>query len=216
MLQSTWMCGRNAPDPSLCTHDFFRGLGQLVGNEANLSRFGAHLVKEYGVPSVDLLKRSLTAVMLRDALQHCDLRESYTDTIAQMLTAPGEPSHKFIVPRKKRPSNSGGPQGGNMQKKMCSERPTITVELGGPDGLRNLFSKLAKLEEWCTVPPKPSRLSQTEVNTITACFTGAVLVAANGNMYADSDFTAASNTFLKEHWPMLNDRCGKETHLRTW
>tara|TARA_B100000795_G_scaffold179283_2_gene135691 strand:+ start:146 stop:790 length:645 start_codon:yes stop_codon:yes gene_type:complete len=214
-MQSTWICGRTAPDPTLSTHDFCRGLGRLVDNETTLERLGAYLVKEYGAISVDLLKRSITAVMMRDSLQHCGMRESYADMIAQMLTAPGEPSHKFIVPRMKRPSDQVT-QGGTMQKKMCSERPTITVELGGPDGLRNLFSKLTKLEAWCTVPPKPSRLSQTEVNTISACFVGAVLGMAKGNMYADSDFAAASNAFLKEHWPLLNDRSGKENRLRTW
>lgn len=214
MFATTWKIGAAAPDPQLATGEFFDELGQLVGKGEALKELGSYLTGEYGVPTVGMLMEQLTATGMRDSLQHCGMRESYEATIGQFLTGPDEPNHKFKVPRKRGCSDV---RGGTKEKKACAGRGSLTVELGGSEGLeRNLFALLDKdIHAWCTVPPKPNRLDQMETNTITACFTGAVVQHTQGNMYVDTDFLAATQNFLEKHWPLLNIRSGNP-EKRTW
>jgi hypothetical protein len=216
IAEAAWKIGEHAPPDTHRTAEFFRDLGDLVGNH-DCATLGNYLVSELGAVTIGLLKQQVTAVDMREALQHLGMKESYADTIAMFLTGPNAAPHKFKVARVKRDNEGGGgPVGGHKLKKLCRDRPTISIELGGPDALTNVFDKLgAKLSAWCTVQPKVTRLDQGEVNTISACFLGVTMAETNNNMYTDSNFLDAAAAFLQLHWPVLNCR-GKAEHQRTW
>ena len=209
-----WKIGYSAPDPNLLTTVFFAALGEMVHNEAGCTKLGDHLVREHGTVQVGMMMEQLTTVDMSEALRACEIRAAYSHTISMLLTEPGDDPHQFKVPTKKRAPEGAVLGGGVREKKMCKDRPTITQELGGPAQLQHLFSSLRRdLAGWCTVAPRPSRLTQIEVNTVSACFAGAVFEATNGNLYADADFLSAAHDFLFYHFPLLNMRSGKD---RTW
>lgn len=217
MVHADWIIGQAAPPPQLPTNEFFHELGRLVDKVEALQALGSHLLSTYGVPNVGMLKEMITTTNMRDSLQECGLNESYATTIGTFLTADGDDAHKFKNPLKRK---SGflctlPAQGGTKEKKMCTDRDTLTAELGGRAGVDKMMDLLEKtLAAWCTVPPKRNRLDQPEVNTITACYMGVVMRHSKGNMYTDIDFLSASKTFLEKHWPLLNVRAGKAE--RSW
>jgi hypothetical protein len=205
-----WKIGHSAPDPNLLTTVFFAALGEMVHNEVGCTKLGDYLVREHGAVQVGMMMEQLTTVDMSEAFRACDIRAAYEHTIGLLLTEPGEDPHRFKVPTKKRAPEVL--RSGVREKKMCKDRGTITQELGGPAQLQHTFSELTRgLARWCTVAPRPSRLTQNEVSTISACFAGAVFEATNGNLYADTDFLSGAHDFLSSHFPLLNLRSGKES-----
>ena len=79
---------------------------------------------------------------------------------------PGEAGHEFVKPSKRSRGPDEYKTGGLHEKKFCKDRKPITDELGGESALHKLFEKLGRtFALWCSIPAKPTRLSQPEVNT---------------------------------------------------
>ena len=207
-----WKIGQEAPPPSLETEAYFSALGKLVRNEEPLNELALHLVTTYGTATVGLMTSILTTSDLRASLSMFNLNMAYEQTIGTFLVAPGKQPHVFLKPAKRTIERRVG---GSMEKKLFKTRKSITQELGGVEGLKSLFDKLSNnMGTWCSVKPKATRLSQPEVDTISACFVGAIVQECEGNIYADCDFLSAADDFLVACFPLLNIRSGNTD--RSW
>ena len=207
-----WKIGQEAPPPSLETEAYFSALGKLVKNEEPLNELALHLVTTYGTATVGLMTSILTTSDLRASLSMFNLNMAYEQTIGTFLVAPGKQPHVFLKPAKRTIERKVG---GSMEKKLFKTRKSITQELGGVEGLKSLFDKLSNnMGTLCSVKPKATRLSQPEVDTISACFVGAIVQECEGNIYADADFLSAADDFLVACFPLLNIRSGNPD--RSW
>ena len=166
MDHQNWKIGTAAPPATLATTVFLAALGILVSNEEPLQLLAQYLVSTFGVVTVGHMIKQLTTTDMREALSKSGLNAAYEQTIGSFLVGPGEAGHEFVKPSKRSRGPDEYKTGGLHEKKFCKDRKPITDELGGESALHKLFEKLGRtFALWCSIPAKPTRLSQPEVNT---------------------------------------------------